>query len=139
MKTIATRILVISASVIALGTTAFGQNRMTAEVPFAFKTSTGTFPAGTYQFDRTTGNGLSHAVIIRNVATQKGVFAGNPMFNAYSKATDAPIAVFVCGTGGCALKALRTREGSAEYQVPKSKDHEKVAEISVPLKAIVAD
>ena len=139
MKTIAKRILVIAGSVIALGTTAFGQNRMTAEVPFAFKTVTGTLPAGTYQFDRSTSNGLDHAVIIRNVATRKGVFAGNPLFNVYSKATDTPVAVFVCGSGGCALKALRTREGSSEYQVPKSKEHDKLAEISVPLKPIVTD
>jgi len=139
MKTIATRILVISASVIALGTTAFGQNRMTAEVPFAFKTVSGTLPAGTYQFDHVKSNGLASAVIIRSVATQKAVFAGNPLFNVYSKAADTPVAVFVCGSGGCALKALRTRDGSSEYQVPRSKDHEKMAEISVPLKAIVAD
>ena len=47
MKNIANRLIVLAASAFALGTVAFGQTRMTAEIPFAFHTVTGTLPAGT--------------------------------------------------------------------------------------------
>jgi len=134
MKTIANRMIVIAASVIALGTTAFGQNRMTAEIPFSFRTASGTLPAGTYEFNRAPSAVPGHSIIIRNVATDKSVFAGNALYNAWSKATDAPVAVFLCGSDGCALRALKTRDGSTEYNVPKSKDHEKMAEIKVPMR-----
>jgi len=140
MKTIAYRIIVIAASVIALGTTAFGQTRMTAEIPFSFRTASGTMPAGTYEFNRAPSAVLGHSIIIRNVATDKSVFAGNSLFNSYSRATEAPVAVFVCGTdGSCALKALKTRDGSTEYDVPKSKNREKMSEIKVPMKPLSSD
>jgi hypothetical protein len=87
LKTIANRLIVFAVSSIALGTMAFGQTRMTAEIPFAFRTVNGDLPAG------------------------------NPMYNAYRIATDAPVVEFLCGASGCALKALRTSEGSLEYAV----------------------
>ena len=74
MKTIANRIIVIAASVIALGTVAYGQTTMTAEIPFAFRAASATLPAGTYTFD--TSSGIAHSVVIRNAATQRHVRRG---------------------------------------------------------------
>ena len=132
------RLIAIAAGVIALGTTAFAQTRMTADVPFAFKTATGTLPAGTYEFTPRASS-LSHLVVVRNKATGKSVFAGTPLFNAWNKAAGYPAAIFVCGASGCTLKALLTREGSSEYAVPNAKGKEKLAVIEVPLKSLNAD
>jgi hypothetical protein len=137
MKTTANRLIVIAAGVFALGTAAFGQNRVTAEIPFAFKTASATLPAGTYEFTRVQSTAISNVVTIRNVATSQQVLAGNPLFTDYNKATDKPIAEFACGKDGCALKALRTNAGSVQYPAPHhAKDHEKVAVISIPMKPV---
>ena len=41
MKNVANRLIVFAVSALAFGTTAFGQTkRMTAEIPFAFRTAT---------------------------------------------------------------------------------------------------
>jgi hypothetical protein len=141
MKTIATRIVVIAASALALGTMAFGQNKMTAEIPFAFRTATGALPAGHYEFTRGTANGLEDVVSIRNAATLNATFAGKAVYNSYKKAKDAPVAEFTCVGNSCSLTALRTSAGSWEYAAPrKGKDHEqKVAVVSVPLSAVAAE
>ena len=141
MKTIAKRILVIAGSVIALGTTAFGQNRMTAEIPFAFHTATGTLPAGTYEFSPGRAAGMDNIVAIRSSATRQSSFAGQAIYNVYNKAHGAPVAEFTCIRGTCTLTAVRTWSGSYEYAAPrKPKDVEKnLAVISVPLKPISTD
>jgi len=139
MKTIANRLIVFAASAFALGTVAFGQTRMTAEIPFAFHTVTGTLPAGTYSFDRLKSAGMAHTVIVTNTKTSKATVAGTANFDAWKKAPDAPVAVFACVEGRCTLKALRTSEGTAEYAAPHRTKNAEVAEISVPLKAHSAD
>src|SRR5580693_4314566 len=111
MKTIANRMIVIAASVLALGTVAFGQTRLTAEIPFEFKTATGTLPAGTYEF-LPQANSASHSVLIRNTTTWKAFYAGNPVHDIYSKAADKPVVEFVCGRGSCTLTAIRTSSGA---------------------------
>jgi len=141
MKTIANRIIVIAASVIALGTVAFGQTRMTAEVPFAFRTATGTLPAGTYEFSPGTAVGMENIVAIRSAATLHSSFAGHAVYNVYNKAHGSPVAEFTCVKGSCTLTAVRTWSGSYEYAAaPKPKDVEKnLAVISIPLKPIATD
>jgi hypothetical protein len=141
MKTIANRIVVIAAGAIALGTVAYGQTHMTAEIPFAFHTAAGTLPAGTYEFSQSTAAGMENIVAIRNAATLHSAFAGHAMYNVYSKAHGAPVAEFTCVKDSCTLTALRTWSGSYEYAAPrKPKDVEKdLAVISVPLKPVATD
>ena len=138
MKTIANRLIVFAASAFALGTAAFGQTRMTAEAPFAFHTVTGTLPAGTYAFERLHG-ASAHTMVVTNTKTRKSALAGTANFDTWRKAAEAPVAVFVCGQAGCALKALRTHEGTVEYAVPHTVKKADIAEITVPLKPISAD
>jgi hypothetical protein len=140
MKTIANRLIIIAASAIAFGSVAFGQTRMTAEIPFAFHTVSGTLPAGTYEFRETSVGSASHMVLIRNTASQKSAFAGNPTYNAYRKGADSPVLEFACVERGCSLKAIKTAWASLEYVVPKNKDDSgKVAVVSIPLKPLNAD
>jgi hypothetical protein len=140
MKTIANRLIVIAASTIAFGTVAFGQVRMTAEIPFTFHTANGALPAGTYEIRETSVGSASHVVLLRNEASQKSAFAGNPTYNAYRKAAGAPVLEFACVERMCSLKAIKTADASFEYVVPRTKDDMgKVALVSIPLKPLNAD
>jgi hypothetical protein len=141
MKTMANRMIVLAAGVIALGSVAFGQSSMKAEIPFAFHTASGTLPAGTYELRETQLGGNPHLVILRNLASQKSAFAGVPAYNAYRTARNGSVVEFVCVERSCALKAIRTGWSSLEYATPqKSKDGEKrMAVVSIALKPLNAD
>jgi hypothetical protein len=140
MKTIANRLIVFAASAIAFGTVAFGQTRMTAEIPFAFRTVSGTLPAGNYEVRETSAGGALHIVSLWNTATQKGAFAGNPTYNAYRKTSGGTSLEFLCVERNCSLKAIRSVDASLEYPTPsKSKDDSKVAVVTIPVKLVNAD
>ncbi len=139
MKSIATRMIVFAGSVFALGTMAFGQTNMTAEIPFAFHTANGTLLAGTYRLTSATGS-LSRMVLLRNTKTQAAAYAGNSMVDTSKRAGDSPVVVFACSPEVCSLKAIRTAAGTLEYNVPKSKKSEHaLAVLEIPLKGHVAD
>ena len=141
MKTIANRFFVLAASAVAFGTVAFGQVKLTADIPFAFHTAVGSLPAGKYEFNRSTGAGGASTVMIRSTATWKSYFVGNGNRNDFVRATNSPNIEFVCGKNDCTLRAVRTGQGSIEYAAPrKSKDPEKsLAVISIPLKTLSTD
>jgi len=63
MKNIANRMIVFAVSALAFGTVAFGQTRMTADIPFAFRTATGKLPAGTYELRQHPNNGMVHMIV----------------------------------------------------------------------------
>ena len=135
MKTTANRLIVFAVSALALGTAAFGQTRMTAEIPFAFRTVSGTLPAGAYNISDVRASAVQHMVYIQNIASGKGAFAGHPTFDLYKRTTGAPIVEFACVNGDCALRAIRTLDGVMEYSLPKSwKSEKEVAIVNVPLK-----
>ena len=138
MKTLANRLIVFATGVFALGTLAYGQTRMTAEIPFAFHTVTASLPAGTYQFTPQPNSG-GRSVVIRNTETRKVSFAGNSLVDTYRRASDKPVVEFLCSRDNCALKAIRTSSGSLEYSVPRKLKNAEVAVISVPLKTFATD
>jgi hypothetical protein len=79
-------------------------------------------------------------VLLRNKATEKATFAGNPTYNAYRKAANGPVVVFACAGSSCSLKAIRTSGSSLEYAAPRmSKDGEKMAVVAIALKPLNAD
>ena len=141
MKTIANRLIVFAASAIAFGSVAFGQTRMIAEIPFAFHTVSGTLPAGNYEVRETSVGAASHVVLLRNTASQKSAFAGNPTYNAYRKSATGPVLEFVCVERSCSLKAIRSVNASLEYATPSraKDDSNKVAVLTIPVKLVNAD
>ena len=141
MKAIANRLIVFAVSAIAFGTVAFGQTRMTAEIPFAFHTVRGTLPAGTYEVSDVSLAGVPHLVVLRNKASQQTAVAGNATFNAYRKADGKSSLVFSCVEHNCALTAIRTSGYSLEYRAPRISRNEegKMAVISIPMKQVNAD
>jgi hypothetical protein len=141
MKTIANRTIVFAVSAIAFGTVAFGQSRMTAEIPFAFHTLNATLPAGTYEVRETQLGGNPHLVVLRNAASNKTSFLGGAMFNTYRTSPNGAAIEFVCKDGSCSLKAIRSSWSSLEYATPnKARDKEKrMAVVSIALKPINTD
>jgi hypothetical protein len=144
MKNVANRLIVFAASALAFGTVAFGQNRMTAEIPFAFQTATGTLPAGTYTFTRAKLNGSDHLITVQNVATYQSLSAGIPMFDDYDKAGKSGASIdFACVAGKCSLKAVRTVSGTMVYLTPRRPRAEEKASpmalVTIPAKVSNGD
>jgi hypothetical protein len=141
MKNVANRLIVFAVSALAFGTAAFAQTVTTAEIPFAFRTVTGTLPSGTYRFTetRTSGNSL---MVIENATTGEKRMIGAPMFDHWGTANKrVPSVDFVCVDGACSLKALNTGEGALVYQTPRQSrsDNAQVSVISVPAKTTAGE
>jgi len=141
MKTIANRMIVLAASAIAFGTVAFGQTRMTAEIPFAFHTLNATLPAGTYEVREAQLGGNPHLVMLRNAASNKTSMLGGAVFNSYRTSPSGAAIDFVCKDGSCSLKAIRSSWSSLEYATPnRGRDKEKsMAVVSIALKSVNTD
>jgi hypothetical protein len=143
MKIAANRLIVFAASALALGSVAFGQTGMenaslTAKIPFAFRTVSGTMPAGTYRIASVSLNGLQHVIYLQNTEDWKSISAGIPTFDPYKPAPEHRATMdFACRADVCTLRAIRTSAGSLLYAAPhpsraKEKDAP-VALISIPL------
>jgi hypothetical protein len=135
MKTLANRLVMFAASAVVLGTMAYGQTKMKAEIPFAFSTVNATLPAGSYEFS---GQSTTNTTRLWNAASHRGVLAVSAPLDTYRTATGHPSIVFVCGNEGCSLKEIRTSNGTLTYQVSHraTRDKEAVSVISIPLTAL---
>ena len=124
MKTLTNRLVIFAASAVLLGTAAYGQDRLKADIPFAFHTATASLPAGSYEFDAS----LRDVTTIRslNTASHKGVFAMSSPLDTY-KATAKPNAEFLCENGNCVLNAINTGAGSYRYPVQHKSKRDKEA------------
>jgi hypothetical protein len=106
MKTIANRIFQCAAGVMLLGASAFGQNIMTANIPFAFHANGVTLPAGSYRVDTSTTHGSTAVIHLRDAAATKSALAiGTPM-DFKATADQAPRLVFHCKDSGCDLRQV---------------------------------
>jgi len=138
MKNVPNRMIVFAASALAFGTAAFGQTPMTAHIPFAFRTVTGTIPAGTYQLaEAKLSGGAQHMILLRNTATGQSNYAGIPIYDPWVKAKDNPSIVFACVADSCSLKAINTDSGTLAYQIPQPSARgdkgPQVSVVSVPM------
>jgi hypothetical protein len=134
MKSFTNRLVIFAASAVALGTMAYGQTTMKAEIPFAFHTSNATLPAGNYIVDRLTT--APNTLRIYNTDTRRGAFVGSitvDWFNAVNK----PVIVFACAEQDCTLREIRTSQGTYTYPEPHktARARESVSMIQIPLTA----
>jgi len=106
MKTIANRILRCAAGAMLLGASAFGQNVVTANIPFAFHANGTTMPAGNYRIDTATDHGGVGVIRLRDAEAKKTAIAiGTPIdFKATPDA--APHLVFHCKDNSCNLRQV---------------------------------
>ena len=139
MKTIANRIFQCAAGAMLLGASAFGQNVMTANIPFAFHAYGATMPAGTYRVAAATDHGGTAVIQLRDTEANKSALAvGTPM-DFKSVPDQAPHLVFHCkDSGGCDLRQVCLPYASYGYPSRvKDRANDRVA--SIPLTTTKAD
>jgi hypothetical protein len=118
--------LLLTAALTLSAAAAYGQDQVTANIPFPFQTVAGVQAAGQYGISQ-----AGYAVKLTNLATGKSSFLGigAPEGNDGSK---PPQLVFTCGSErGCALTSVRLADGrSWSYKAPRLKPSE-VARVAV--------
>jgi hypothetical protein len=124
MKTLANRLSMFAASAVLLGTMAYGQERIKAEIPFAFHTATASLPAGTYEFDHRVGDAVSTIRLISS-ESHKAVFAGSLPLDTHNAANNRPSAEFLCRNGNCELRAITTYAGTYRYPPARKSGRDK--------------
>lgn len=138
MKNLMNRIAVMAASAVVLGTMAYGQEPLTATVPFDFRTAHKKMPAGDYRIypqDKATGGRLLRLV---HVAEKDTVMTIGLPFDTFHKGS--PAVLFRCAGDRCALEGVRTTEGSVTYPgAAKLIDNPETAVVTVPLRAVNGD
>jgi hypothetical protein len=131
MKSIANRLFLFAAAALSLGTAAYGQNILKADIPFAFRGPAGNAPAGHYTV-RVENQGSGYLAQIRDRATGRGVLSITNQLYSKAGADIAPRLVFRCAEGaGCQLSEIWTRTGGFSVPVKQVRDREYVA--SIPL------
>jgi hypothetical protein len=133
MKSIANRLFLFAAAALSLGTVAYGQTTLKADVPFAFRLPGGATTTGHYSV-RIEENGNGPIAQIRDRDTGRGVATiANRLYNKVGAAV-TPRLVFRCTDGaGCQLSEIWTRTGG--FAVPVKHLHEPEYVASIPLVA----
>jgi len=126
MKSIANRLFLFAAAALSVGTVAYGQTTVIADVPFAFRTPGGASSAGHYtvRFE----NNIGH---LSNRETGRSTLTLGYRLSANRAAATAPRMVFRCGAAGCQLSEIWTANGGYSVPVRHVKDPEYTA--SIPL------
>ncbi len=131
MKSLTTSFFLFTATALFLGTTAFGQTTMKADVPFAFNIPGGAGEAaGNYVINLDNQSG-GKVLRFYNTDTHHAAVAitfgagGGPMEKV------DPRLVFRCGNEGCALSEVWTLNGGYAVAHGKVRHHEYLA--SIPL------
>jgi hypothetical protein len=115
MKSITNRLFLFAAAALSLGTVAYGQTTLVADVPFAFQTAAGPAAAGRYSI-QLQNNGGQNIVRISNRETGRNVASITYGVDASVNKVIAPHLVFRCAEAGCQLAEVWTSEGG--YGIP---------------------
>jgi hypothetical protein len=134
MKSFTSRLAMFAASAFVLGTMAYGQTSMKAEIPFAFHTTNAVLPAGTYTINQVSSPGVPNTVRLFDIVSHRSVLAVSLPADT-SRPVDKPSLVFACGEQGCKLRAIKTTSGTYSYPEShkSSRDHEALSMIEIPL------
>jgi hypothetical protein len=124
MKSFTNRLATFAASAVVLGTMAYGQTTMKAEIPFAFHTANATLPAGNYAVDRLTT--ATNTMRLYNTQTRRSVFVGSLPVDWYSTVAK-PVLVFACAEQRCTLREIKTSNGTYSYPAAHKQAHDRDA------------
>jgi hypothetical protein len=130
MKSIANRLFVVVAVALSLGTFAYGQTTLKADVPFAFAVPGGPAQAGQYTVEIKDLAG-SKIVQISSNETGRSVLALPHRLVAPVNGVIAPRLVFRCGEEGCHLSEIWTLNGG--YSIPAGHGRNPEYLASIPL------
>jgi hypothetical protein len=129
MKSIANRLFLFAAAALSLGTVAYGQTTLKADVPFAFRMPGGPTAAGHYTV-QLQSSGSGKIVVINNRQTRRSALSISNRLGGNAKAI-APRLVFRCAESGCQLSEVWTPDGG--YSLPVSHVHDPEYTASIPL------
>jgi hypothetical protein len=118
MKTLANRLVMFAASAVVLGTMAYGQPQMKAEVPFAFSAGSATLPSGSYLVYRQSLGAVTK-MMLEDTVSHRSFFA----VGAYVDSRDRPSqlsVVFACLNGACSLSAIKMDNGTLKFAPPRN-------------------
>jgi hypothetical protein len=129
MKSITNRLFLFAAAALSLGTAAYGQTTLKADVPFAFQTAAGPAAAGHYtvQFQNDGGQSIVH---ISNRETGRNVLSLTYRVDDKANKSIAPHLVFQCAEGAdCQLAEIWTFAGGYGIPVRHTRKPEYLASI----------
>jgi hypothetical protein len=131
MKNIANRLFLFAAAALSLGTAAYGQDTMRANVPFAFAVRGIAGASAGHYTVRFENIGAGPIAQIRDSVTGKGVVSLAIRLDGKAGAAIAPHLVFLCAEAGCQLSEIWTRTEGFRIPVKHVRESEYVA--SIPL------
>lgn len=138
MKSLVNRIAMMAASALVLGTMAYGQTEMKAQIPFAFHTVSGTLSAGDYVISRDVLHNGAPIVSLSNKATRKTVVVAG-----ISSGVDGGSAavLFQCTEeGGCVLAGIRAPGVNYAFKTgPRSPRDREAKTVAIALSPVHAD
>ena len=116
------RAITLSAAALTLGSAAYGQSRLVADIPFSFRINGTEIPAGTYSVERMQNAG-TNVVLLTNGHDHKMVMG----ISDYYGEQNAPRLVFSCREGGaCTLAQVWDGRGAGvKFGTPKLTSAEK--------------
>lgn len=122
MKTNWIRTLTLSAAALTMGSAAFAQSRLVAQIPFAFKVNGTELPAGNYSIERPQ-IANRNVLLLTDGHNSKMVMGINASGNEPASAR----LIFRCGeSSGCALAEVWDSQGShVNFPKPKLTSAEK--------------
>jgi hypothetical protein len=116
MKNLTTK-LTIAAAVMAVAAGAAAAQTMKADVPFAFRTASGTFEAGTYTVSVDNNQRM---VLLEGTGRTKGAWV-MPLAALTADKQSAAKLVFSCGADRCTLVQVWSGPNGAAYQFARPK------------------
>jgi len=123
MKNTLNSLLIATAGLALSAAAAYGQNLLAANIPFAFQTASGVYPAGEYRVTYVSHDGS--VLRLQSVGTGHSAITGmgTPNGNPNDK---TPQLVFKCGSeSGCTLATVKMGDGRGwSYKAPKLKPSE---------------
>ena len=133
MKTLAHRLVMFAASAVALGTIAYGQPQLKAEIPFAFSAGRATLPSGSYLVYRQSLGAVTR-MILEDTVSHHSFFAVGAYIDSHARPSQ-PSVVFVCLNGICSLSAIKMDNGTIEFAPPRNAGRGRgtASMVSIPL------
>jgi hypothetical protein len=136
MKSLTNKLMVAAAAMAVVAGAASAQS-MKAEVPFSFRVSGTTMPAGSYLLTETRNANGAPLFRLLNTDVSKSVLSQTIGQHTKGVGADSPAKlVFLCGDGTCALAQIWTGNGNGAYDLHTPKlTRAEAALISIVAKA----
>jgi hypothetical protein len=122
-----------------MGSMAYGQPQLKAEIPFAFSAGRATIPPGSYLVYHQSLGAVTK-MILENTVSHHSFFAVGAYVDSHDRPSQ-PSVVFACLNGVCSLSAIKMDNGTLKFAPPRNTAQERGATsvVSIPLTSRQAD